>query len=266
MIEVFNLFSLIGAIAYAALGYSLALALRKKVFKGETTEPKISIIVAARNEAQHLSKCLQSLLNVEYPLAKTEIIVVDDCSTDRSGEIIEKIARTYSRIKHLRLDPTQKRQPGKAGAILYGIDHSSGEIIFITDADCQVPPTWVRGLLSLFTERVGLVGGFTLLDRKKDATSLFGRVQSLDWLYLLSVAAAAATRGKPLSWIGNNMAFRRQAYETVGGYQALGCSLIEDFALAHAIATQTDWQVRFAAVKDALVQSSPATSWIHLYR
>ncbi len=266
MFEASNFFALIAAIVYAVLGGFLSLSLTKKSGKRKGFEPKISMIVAARNEAVHLPECLRSLLNVEYPPAKTEIIVVDDGSTDSSGEIIDHFAAAHPRTKHLRLNPDQKRRPGKAGAILYGIDHSSGEIIFITDADCQVPRTWIRGLLSLFTARVGLVGGFTLLDRKKDSTSLFGKIQSLDWLYLLSVAAAASNWGKPLSWVGNNMAFRRQAYEDVGGYRALGYSLIEDFVLANAIATRTDWQVRFAAVKEALVHSSPAASLRQLYR
>jgi len=266
MFEALSLFALIASITYAVLGCFLALSITKKISKRKSFEPKISIIVAARNEAQHLPDCLRSLLRVEYPPAKTEIIVVDDCSTDDSEKIIQRFATAHPQIRHFRLEAEQKHRPGKAGAILYGIDHSSGEIIFITDADCQVPPTWIRGLLQLFTERVGLVGGFTLLDQKKDATPLLGKIQSLDWLYLLSVAAGASTRGRPLSWVGNNMAFRRQAYDKVGGYRALGYSLIEDFALANAIATQTDWQVRFSAVKDALVHSSPLSSLLQLYR
>jgi cellulose synthase/poly-beta-1,6-N-acetylglucosamine synthase-like glycosyltransferase len=266
MIELFFLCTSILVFCYAAVGLVFAIALRIKPAAGSSIDPKISVIVAAKNEAFQLPACLNALAALDYPIEKIEIVIVDDDSNDSTAPIVQEFSLTFPQIRYLKLDASQKCRPGKAGAIMYGIDHSSGEIIFITDADCKVPGTWIRSLLSLFSAQDGLVGGFTLLDGKPDRTSFFGKIQSCDWLFLLSAASAAANIGKPLSWVGNNMAFRRKVYEEVGGYQALGFSLIEDFALENAIATQTKWRVRFAALPEALVHSTPAPSLARFYQ
>ena len=52
-------------------------------------EPTVSIVVAARNEEERIAECLESLIRVDYPASKLEIIVIDDRSTDRTGMIID---------------------------------------------------------------------------------------------------------------------------------------------------------------------------------
>jgi cellulose synthase/poly-beta-1,6-N-acetylglucosamine synthase-like glycosyltransferase len=94
---------------------------------------------------------------------------------------------------------------------------------------------------------------------------LFAKIQTLDWIYLLSVGAGAAGLGKPVSIIGNNFAFRRATYEAVGGYEKLGFSIIEDFALMRATHEQTDWQVIFPLDPQLAIISEPATNWREFY-
>ncbi len=228
-------------------------------------EPKISIIVAARNEAQNLSGSLQSLRDVNYPVEKYEIVVVDDNSNDDSPEIIKRFAADPL-FRCIRLNENEKTRPGKAGAILEGIDQSRGEIIFITDADCRVPRNWVKNLLQYFDKNTGLVGGFTLLDQPGDNTSRWGKIQSCDLSFLLGIAVASARLKKPVSWLGNNMAFRRTAYDLVGGYAVLGHSLVEDFALINAIAGSGKWKVVLTRHPDSIVTSRPSANMADFYR
>ena len=228
-------------------------------------EPKISIIVAVRNEAQNLSASLQSLRDVNYPLEKYEIVIVDDNSNDDSPEIIKRFAADPL-FRCIHMNENQKTRPGKAGAILEGINQSRGEIIFVTDADCRVPRNWVKNLLRYFDKDTGLVGGFTLLDRQGDNASRWEKIQSCDLSYLLGIAAASAHLKKPVSWLGNNMAFRRTAYDEVGGYAALGHSLVEDFALINAIAGSGKWNVVFTHHPDSLVTSRPSTNMMDFYQ
>lgn len=228
-------------------------------------QPFVSIIVAARNEANTIATCLHSLVNLNYPKNKMEILVIDDHSSDHSDQVIAKFVSNHSNIRFIPLKSGEKKLPGKVGAVLEGIENSIGEIIFLTDADCWVPPNWVTALLNEFTDSVGLVGGFTLLHEQGQNTSLLGKIQALDWHFLLSIAAMSARLGKALSWMGNNMAFRREVYNQVGGYRALGFSLIEDFALINAVARKTKWSIKFICGPETAIHSKPVLHLKELY-
>jgi cellulose synthase/poly-beta-1,6-N-acetylglucosamine synthase-like glycosyltransferase len=103
-----------------------------------------------------------------------------------------------------------------------------------------------------------MVAGFTLLDFSK---GFFNKIQNLDWAYLLSTAAGTAGLGIPLTCMGNNFAFRRAAYEQVGGYQGVGFSVTEDFALLKAMAQRTHWKIRFAIDRECLAKTKPMKTW-----
>ncbi len=238
---------------------------REQVTDHNGNWPFVSIIIAARNEGDKIASCLNSLVNLTYPREKTEIIIVNDDSDDQTETIVQHYCQQFCHIEKFNLSRREKVLPGKAGAVLAGIEQSSGEFIFLTDADCEVTPTWVETLIEAFTPSVGLVGGYTLLNEKKPHPTYWQKSQEVDWLYLLTIAAAAADMGRPLSWMGNNLAFRRAAYDQVGGYRNLGHSLIEDFALIDAIARKTEWQISFLCSPAAMVFSRPAIEFRQLY-
>lgn len=110
-----------------------------------------------------------------------------------------KVVRVTGQEGHLR---------GKANAIAIGIDHSHGEFIFLTDADCVVPRSWVQAIVNAYTDDTGLVSSYTLLE----STNSFGGMQSLDWAFLHTLAAGGVGLKRPLSCFGNNLTFRRRAY------------------------------------------------------
>lgn len=249
---------------YLFLGWLLRQALTSVQLDERDWRPRVSVVVAARNEAPHLPRCLDSLMHLDYPQDKLDIVVVDDDSTDDSARIIRFYAEQSTNVKSIELKASDKVKPGKAGALLVGIGACAGEIIFVTDADCYVPPSWITSMLSLFDEHTGLVGGFTLIDGKN--SSWLVRLQRLDWLFLLAVASAASRMGKPISWVGNNLAFRREVYEAVGGYLQLEDSYVEDFALINAINRKTVWRCVFYAHPDNRVFTHPAESLAHLYQ
>lgn len=260
-----NILVLITILVYVVLALFFTFSFRNSSGVDSFFEPSVSVVVAARDEAHNLEKCLSSIKKLQYPREKLELIVVDDNSSDASVAIIDRIAEN-SLFRCIRLKEDEKTRPGKAGAILEGIEQSKGEIIFITDADCRVPKNWLRTLLRYFAENVGLVGGFTLYDQRADNTSRWGKIQSCDLSFLSGIAAAAARLQKPVSWLGNNLAFRRQAYDQVGGYRALGPSLVEDFALINAITRTGTWRFSFAAHADATVISEPTKNLACFYQ
>ena len=249
-------------VSYIGLGVFVLFYLRSEQTFTSLT-PSVSVIVACKNEAPHLPATLDSLMQLDYPRDKLQIILINDDSRDNTKKIISSFTEKHDHVKAIHLAPQDKVKPGKAGALQAGIAQSQGEFLFITDADCIVPSQWIKSLLPMFSNDVGITGGFTLLDNY--SLSRFGQIQSCDWLYLSSVAMATAKAGKPTSWFGNNIAIRRQTYLDVGGYEALDASLVEDFSLIKAVDQQTSWRIRFTASEESTVSSHPAEPLGHYY-
>jgi len=224
--------------------------------------PTVAVIVAARNEEDVIGDCVSSLLRLEYPLEKLEIIIVNDSSSDRTAEIVLALAEKNSVIKLHNSVPGKDNLRGKTNAVAQGIAISQGEILMFTDADCVVPPTWVAATVERFEDKVGVVGGFTTLEME----SAFGGVQALDWLFLFELASSMAGWRMPLTVIGNNLSVRRAAYEASGGFANIPFSVTEDYALVQAIVTRTKYTVSFPQEKGARVLSKPCRSVRQLYR
>ncbi|MFQ5640129.1 MAG: glycosyltransferase [bacterium] len=227
--------------------------------------PKISILVALRNEDVTLETCVNSLLRLDYPRNKIEIILINDRSTDGSAAMIEHFKEISRMVKTVHIRYCIKGLSGKANAIAQGIEHSTGELILVTDGDCCVPRGWAKAHVSYYQPQVGIVSGFTLLDKKFDSTPLFGKIQSLDWVYLLSVGAGSIGMGVPLSVLGNNFSFRRCAYDQVGGYRNMGFTIIEDFALMKTVHKKTSWKVLYPIDKEMVVYSYPMPTFKKFY-
>jgi cellulose synthase/poly-beta-1,6-N-acetylglucosamine synthase-like glycosyltransferase len=236
--------------------------LKARFDKDPFSQPRVSIVTAARNEEHNIAACIESLTRLEYPKDKLEIIIVDDNSTDATSNIIRGFADKHSNVKALNGNQTVGNLRGKANAIAQGIDMSSGEIIFMTDADCVVPPSWVQTTVQHYTDDIGVVAGLTLLQ----PAGWFAGMQSLDWAYILAVASASMALKNPLSCIGNNFSFRRKAYDEVGGYHGIKFSVTEDFALFKAITRSGRWGYRYPLEKESLVFSTACRTIPELYR
>ena len=221
----------------------------------------VSIIIAARNEEANLSDCLESVANQTYPTSLYEIIVMNDGSTDGTETICNDFAKLYPHIKSIQVKDDAIIR-GKANALAQGIEAAIGEIILITDADCTVPNTWVEQTAKRYDSKVGLIGGFTL---QKAATPFEG-MQSLDWTFILGMAAATAGLGYPLGSIGNNLSFRKSAYNQIGGYRKLKFSVTEDYTVVQAIVGLNKWNYLYPIDLNHLVESKSCPNFRSLIR
>ncbi len=225
-------------------------------------EPAVSVIVAARNEEESLGDCLASLYNLDYPADKLELIIVDDGSTDRTPEIIASFVAHNPQLRSVTTAAPVGNLRGKTNAVARGIEISGGEILMFTDADCTVPPEWVRETVRSFDDRTGIVGGFTLLG----AARAMEGMQTLDWIFLFAIASAAAGWNLPLTAVGTNLSVRRRAYDASGGYRAIPFSVTEDYALVQAILRRTDYGIRYPLNPRCVVRSRACAGWGQLYR
>lgn len=233
----------------------------KKAYGGKKELPKVSVVVAARNEEENIERCVNSIIDLDYPKDKLEIIIADDGSTDRTAEIISQFQIDNPNLKLLEIKSQVNNLKGKANALAQAIEQATGEFIFMTDADCAVPKTWIKGMLKYFDEKTGVASGITIIEHDK----IFYGMQSLDWAFLLGVTASVGNIFKPVACIGNNMAFRKEAYTDCGGYQNLKFSITEDFALFKAITKNGKWTYSYPVDIETLVISKPVKTWKELY-
>jgi cellulose synthase/poly-beta-1,6-N-acetylglucosamine synthase-like glycosyltransferase len=223
--------------------------------------PFVSVIVAARDEEQNLAACLDSVLQQSYDSKLFEVIVVNDHSTDKTEDICRQFAERHANLRHINATESPALR-GKTNALDQGIGQAKGEIILITDADCTVPATWVASTAQRYGPDIGIVGGLTV----QKAHSWFEGMQSLDWVYLLGLAASTISLRIPLSTIGNNLSFRKSAYEEVGGYRKIPFSVTEDFMLFQAIVRSGKWNYLCPIDPEVLVTSQPCQTWRELIR
>jgi cellulose synthase/poly-beta-1,6-N-acetylglucosamine synthase-like glycosyltransferase len=224
--------------------------------------PIVSIIVAARNEEDNIGLCIESLLKIDYPGDKLEIILMNDRSTDRTKEIIFSYMEKNPVIKYLEANESIGKLKGKTNALAIAIKKSKGEMIFTTDADIQVRPAWVMEMIKYYDGVTGVVSSFSTIAPK----NLWWGMQSFDWLYLLAIACGGNGVNQEISCLGNNMSYRRKAYEEVGGYENIKFSVTEDFMLLHTIREKTKWKAKFPVNIDVMNDTYPCKDVMELYR
>jgi cellulose synthase/poly-beta-1,6-N-acetylglucosamine synthase-like glycosyltransferase len=178
---------------------------------------KISIIVAVRNEASAIGSLIESLLKQDYPPEHFEIIIVDDHSTDETKQRFEEITSKLKGIPNLKfitLEPDDGF--GKKAALSQGIKLSGGDLIVITDADCSAGSSWISTIAAFYDlHKPHMILGAVQMT---DSGGFFGKLQSLEFMSLISSAAGSCSAGFPFLANGANIAFTRQAFESCGGF------------------------------------------------
>jgi cellulose synthase/poly-beta-1,6-N-acetylglucosamine synthase-like glycosyltransferase len=227
-----------------------------------TPWPRVSILVAARNEEAALPRCLASLRALDYPAHLLEILVGDDASTDRTRVVAEAaLAGFAGRYRVVAITKNLGQARGKANVLAHLARHATAEYFLLTDADIAVPPTWVPAMLRHAAPGVGTVTGLTVIEGAGPLATL----QQLDWLLSLALIQVGTEAGQPMTAMGNNMLITRAAYAATGGYEALPFSVTEDFALFEAVNAR-GFGFRQLFEPGVRATSLPAASWRALVR
>lgn len=218
--------------------YVLLLIFLKVNWKNHSVDrnraPKVSILVAARNEEKHLPSLLQSLAMLDYPGDLLEILIADDQSEDHTPQIISDWAGKEGNRKLISISPNQTvryQKNGKANALAILGQQATGEYFFFTDADCEVPENWIQEGINSFDEKTGLVIGITQVKSR----NLFEKMQEIDWWNTLGIVKVVTDLNLPTTGLGNNMVISRKAYEMCGGFEKIPFSMTEDLEISKAI-------------------------------
>jgi cellulose synthase/poly-beta-1,6-N-acetylglucosamine synthase-like glycosyltransferase len=225
-------------------------------------EEFISLIIPFRNESENILHSLSSIMNLEYPQEKLEVIFVNDFSDDNSVELLCK-AEKPTNIRVLSVPDNYSKFQHKKRAIRFGIENSQGEIIVTTDADCIHSPVWLKTLLSRFDKETGFMSGpveFT------DVPTLFSSMQKLEFSGLVLTGAGLIGIEEPLICNAANIAYRRKAFEMTGGfYYKHSLSSGDDELLMQKIKKETTYKIRFCMNKNAIVKTAPNNNLNQFY-
>jgi hopene-associated glycosyltransferase HpnB len=202
-----------------------------------TATASVTVVVPARNEADHIGGSIRSLVAQEYPGA-LHVVLVDDNSTDRTGEIVAGL-ESAGRLSIVKGTPLPAGWSGKMWAVHQGLAHEAAlnaEFILLTDADVVHAPDHVSALvakaehdgLDLVSEMV-LLNCVTLVERSLIPAFVFffQMLYPIAWVNDIRRSIAGAA--------GGTMLLRRTALEGVGGVSRIRQKLIDDCALAKQI-------------------------------
>ena len=197
--------------------------------------PRISVLIPARNEENKIGPCVSSLLAQDYP--DFQVVVIDDDSTDRTGEVLASLAKNDRRLKIIRGAPLPLNWLGKHWACHQLYRQADGELLMFTDADTIHTPDTLR------------CAAGAIHDERADMISIIPRHMLGTWseklimpIFALGVFAQVPLLEKfrpkkraILSSSGKLMMFRRTAYEAAGGFEAIKQNVLDDLELPQQI-------------------------------
>ncbi|MFD1186652.1 glycosyltransferase [Pontibacter rugosus] len=218
--------------------------------------PRISILIAARNEAHTILRCLHALEQLDYPKDKVEVLIGDDASTDATRAVVDDFIRNKSNYTCITITQNIGKAKGKANVLAHLAKLATTDYFFYTDADIVVPPSWIKALLAAMRPEVGVVTGITTIE----GNSFFAKLQAMDWLYALGMMQVISDLNKPVTTMGNNMLLRREAYEQVGGFEGIEFSITEDIAIFNQV-LKRGWGFKNIYSPEVMALSTPAESF-----
>jgi glycosyltransferase involved in cell wall biosynthesis len=210
-----------------------------------STNPRVSIIVPARNEEEHIEQSLTRLLELDYD--NYEVIAVNDRSTDRTGEIMERVAggprvsqgtremgRPILRVIHHRELPAGWL--GKTHAMWTATNDATGDWLLFTDADVLFKPDSLRRALAYAeAEKVDHVVMFPRMIMKRP-----GEYMMIAFFHTMFVFGhrpwkVADPKSRDHIGVGAFNLIRRSVYESVGTYKALRMEVVDDMKLGKVV-------------------------------
>lgn len=176
----------------------------------EQTDQKVSIVIVGRNEEGNIPRLLQSLEDLTYPRVDFEVVYIDDHSDDNSLIILEDYSlSTELNFQYKALDVGE----GKKSGLTYGVSLAAYSLVVTTDADCEVPPNWLSGMVSGSVKK--FVSGPV---RYADQHQVWKQLVELDFISLIVLGGVMHESGKPILANGANMMFHKSDFIELGGF------------------------------------------------
>jgi len=175
---------------------------RRKSNKG------VSIIICAKNEEENLERCLPRVLEQDYP--EFEVVVVNDCSTDRTEDLLSEMSVHYKNLRYTSIPSNEKFLHGKKLALTIGLKSAKYDRVLLTDADCYpVDNQWVQKMVSNLTGKKKIVLGYGKYERRKGVLNLLIRYETF---FTAIQYLSYAIKGRPYMGVGRNLAYEKALF------------------------------------------------------
>src|SRR5205085_2640477 len=112
----------------------------------QPSDPALTVLIAAHNEGDNIEDCLKRLRQQNYPLR--EIIVINDRSTDSTGDVIARLAREDARIHQVNIESLPNGWIGKTHALANGAAHATGDYLLFVDSDVFLRPGTIPAVMA----------------------------------------------------------------------------------------------------------------------
>ncbi len=182
--------------------------------------PMVSIIVPARDEEKIIERCVRSLLAQDYP--RFEVIVVDDCSEDGTGEILAQLGDVDTRLKVIQGKPLPEGWMGKAHAIMQGYPQAKGDWLLFTDADTYHEPYLLSRVMAFVLPRP--VSLATAVGKQTESGIGVWLINLAVYSYIFMVSnrkGLTDSKSRQSLINGQYVLMTREAYDAVGTHEAV---------------------------------------------
>ena len=218
--------------------------------------PKVSILIAARNEAAGIRETLDSVLAQDYR-GEWDVWVADDRSDDETPAILAEYAAKNPRLHVLTIKEIPEGVSPKKHALSLLIEACEGEILCLTDADCLVKPTWVTGIVAEFEPGIELVAGHSYIPTIPGKSSVLICMQAIETLIYRVAGTAGLAMRLPLTSTGNNLAYRKSFFKSVHGFDnVIKIQSGDDDLLMQKLAADRPWAMRYCIAESTFVTTS----------
>lgn len=224
-------------------------------------EQPVSVVLAARNEAENLQKFLPLLLGQDYP--DFEVVVVNHCSFDETADVLKDFQTKYERLKVVSIEEQEKYPTGKKFALTLGIKAAKNNILLLTDADCY-PATnqWIRLMQRNYVDKTEIVLGFGAVEY--EPTLLIFFVQ-YDTVRTALEYLGRAIIHKPYIGIGRNLSYLRTLFFFHKGYVShIKHPSGDDSLFVNQAANKSN--TRVCIEKDSFMHTTPKKTWQEWHR
>jgi len=198
--------------------------------------PLVSVVVPARDERRNIASCVQSILAGGY--RNTEVVVVDDRSTDGTADVVRGIARGDERLTLIENPPLPDGWFGKPWACATGATSARGDFICFTDADARHGPDLVaRAVNAMNARQLDMLS----VAGHQELGSFWERVVQPHVFWMIASRYGGtetvnrSKRAKDKIANGQCIFVRRSAYASIGGHEAVRDQVAEDVALAQRL-------------------------------
>lgn len=192
--------------------------------------PFVSVIVPAYNEEESIAGTLQSIIQLDYPRNKLELLVVNDGSTDRTKVIVERFIHKHTAYSIKLLN---QRNKGKGAALNHGLQYVKGEFFACLDADSFIQKQTLRRMLRFFEEHGDDLAIATPIMKVRSPQTLIQRLQRVEYIVIMFVARLMSNIDCLFVAPGPFSLYRTKIIQGLGGFDA--DNITEDQEIAYRI-------------------------------